>query len=107
MSKHTPGPWHVVSDEAVKVTDNFGATLATATFVHLQGRRVPSEVEANATLMAAAPELLEALKELLAAELAIFPSAEAGKEAQDAWADRRAAARNNAAFVIAKATGAV
>jgi hypothetical protein len=51
-------------------------------------------------------DLLDALRELLAAELAQFPPHEAGKEAQDAWSHRRAAAKNNAVVAIAKATGA-
>lgn len=55
---------------------------------------------AVAKLIAAAPELLEALNDLLSSHLTLMPSAEAGKEAQDAWADRRAAARNTAAALI-------
>lgn len=58
-------------------------------------------------LMKAAPALLTALDELLAAELTQIPPYEAGKEAQDAWADRRAEARNNARKVIAEARGEV
>lgn len=60
--------------------------------------------EARARLIAVGPALLEALVELLAAELIPMPSNEAGREAQDAWADRRAAARNNARAAIARAT---
>jgi len=47
-------------------------------------------------------ELLAALKEFLESELTPFPSAEEGREAQDKWADSKAAARNNASFLIAK-----
>jgi len=53
-------------------------------------------------VLAAAREMLEALKELLASELTLMPPFEAGKDAQDAWVDRRAKARNDAAFIIAK-----
>lgn len=60
------------------------------------------EANANARLIAAAPELFAALKELLASQAATYPPFEAGKTAQDAWADRRAKARNDAAAVIAK-----
>lgn len=60
------------------------------------------EAEANAKLIAAAPELLETLNELFSAGLTQMPSYEAGKEAQDAWADRRAAARNKAAELISR-----
>jgi hypothetical protein len=51
-------------------------------------------------------ELLEALKALLASDLSIIPPFNAGREAQDAWADMRAKARNDAAEVIAKYQGA-
>lgn len=61
--------------------------------------------KADALLIAAAPELLEALKELLASQLAVMPPFEAGAAAQDAWSDRRAKARNDAAWAVAKATG--
>ncbi len=43
---------------------------------------------------------VEALKELLSSGLSEMPPYEAGKEAQDAWADRRAAARNKATSII-------
>lgn len=61
--------------------------------------------EANARLIAAAPGLLAALKELLASEMSIMPPFEAGKDAQDAWADRMAKARNDAAAVINRTEG--
>ena len=41
--------------------------------------------------------LRAALAELLAAESTPMPPYEAGKDAQDAWGDRRAKARNDAA----------
>ena len=47
-------------------------------------------------------ELIDALRELLGAMLELYPTEEAGNEAQDAWADRRFAAINNASFLLAK-----
>jgi len=46
-------------------------------------------------------EALEALRELLETCISAMPSAEHGKEAQDAWADRRAVARKNASAILA------
>jgi len=62
------------------------------------------DTKARAQLCAAAPALLSALEELLAAELTQMPPYEYSKAAQDAWADRRAAAENNARAAIALAT---
>jgi len=60
--KHTPGPWHVIPGVeglfvASKEHDEYYA-LATA---HTLDER--PEMEANAKLIAAAPQLLEALRE--------------------------------------------
>lgn len=52
---HTPGPWHVYRDE---INDEDGLTVAHAV------RFVPpyrAQSDANARLLAAAPDLLEAL----------------------------------------------
>lgn len=63
---HTPGPWHVSPDAAeesyfqdVNILRHSGLAIAVA--VH-NGDIDPSEVKANAYLIAAAPNLLEALK---------------------------------------------
>ena len=45
-------------------------------------------------------EMASALRELLAASMALMPAFEEGAEAQNAWADRRAAARNNAVALL-------
>lgn len=62
MSKHTPGPWHVVEE-----MDDDGDVLYS-----IEADNVPvadiyrkAEHEANARLIAAAPELLEALMSIL------------------------------------------
>jgi len=99
---HTPGPWRLTPYSSIVgrgVVANGGIVIAT-----IHGDPHPS-AEANARLIATAPELLEALRELLASQLTQMPSYEAGKDAQDAWADRRANARNNAAAAIAKSEG--
>jgi hypothetical protein len=73
MSKHTPGPW--TADQYGGIEDARGMTVA----VCVQGEQWQTAdggidveefpYEANARLMAAAPELLEALKELYNASL--------------------------------------
>lgn len=59
---HSPGPWKSDFEEAVGIKDSNGATLAIVTNLHLTGRRHASEVEANARLIAAAPELFKRLE---------------------------------------------
>jgi hypothetical protein len=51
-------------------------------------------------LLADCQALRAALTDLLEAELAPMPLLEAGVEAQNVWADRRAAARNNARALL-------
>ncbi len=58
---HTPGPWHTGTGKAeiiVYATD--GYAVADAKVYH--GRHAEGEAEANARLIAAAPDLLAALK---------------------------------------------
>ena len=59
MSKHTPGPWCVVSEgmASPKVVDANGLGICHTTYA-------PTGAEANARLIAAAPLLYEALQEL-------------------------------------------
>lgn len=69
MNKHTPGPWHVVpygdGNQKVVCSDEAGnwriAFMATSS----GSREELAEIKANARLIAAAPELLEALKDLV------------------------------------------
>ena len=69
MSKHTPGPWKAHLDEAYVVTGPDRGRVAIMTHLKgahgLGGRRSGDESAANARLIAAAPELLEALTDLL------------------------------------------
>ena len=104
---HTPGPWvcfykHKYDEWHVGVPLNSGGGMKVALFPNGCPTHYP---QGDCYLIAAAPDLLAALRELLAAQLTQIPPFEAGKEAQDAWADRRATARNNAAAAIAKAEG--
>jgi hypothetical protein len=72
MSKHTPGPWKLDRDElhygslstvvAGKKSKRFPGYQM---FVDVGGLADVNEQEANARLIASAPELLEALKDLL------------------------------------------
>jgi hypothetical protein len=59
-SKHTPGPWHIGVRQAEQIVyDQKGWAVANATVYH--GKEDREEMRANARLMAAAPEMLEAL----------------------------------------------
>lgn len=58
MSKHTPGPWkqHLVDETLIVASDR--TTVASTSIDYDKAETA----EANARLIAAAPELLEALK---------------------------------------------
>lgn len=86
--QHTPGPWQVNSGA---VFTESGAPIAnmvrdeTATAAGI----APWERDKNAHLIAAAPELLEALEGLAPLILEYFPIAEYGEGST--WAKARAA----------------
>lgn len=63
MSKHTPGPWKVVENGGRMV----GVMKGRSWVVYKSGNdcMMTDELEANANLIAAAPDLLEALELLL------------------------------------------
>jgi hypothetical protein len=61
MTKHTPGPWHV-NGRSIDSIDR--RTVATTEGIYRRERGRPEEQEANARLIAAAPELLAALHDL-------------------------------------------
>jgi len=94
MNNHTPGPWVARLDLPWLVEDSNGGILAS-----LIAPRT-GDMHANAKLIAAAPELLLALRELLSSHLAMMHSREAGAEAQNEWSDRRSLARIKAAALI-------
>lgn len=66
---HTPGPWHVLNNgycvggpPSVQLADPIGAGVAMC----CMAARSPDETAANARLIAAAPELLEACRAMVA-----------------------------------------
>jgi hypothetical protein len=67
MSKHTPGPWAVNPMNAQ--VDEFGGQGMPLPVCHMlwpTDKRKEAETMANARLIAAAPDLLEALERILA-----------------------------------------
>lgn len=58
MSKHTPGPWLV---DATGDGINIVQPVSEDQIAEVFGEQFPDEVEANAQLIAAAPDLLAAL----------------------------------------------
>lgn len=69
-SGHTPGPWEATNEiGAIGQVVAMGAVVdGPSWFVNAPGRPVPdSEVPHNARLIAAAPDLLKAAKEVMAA----------------------------------------
>lgn len=67
-TQHTPGPWRV-NGRSIDATDVCVATIETiyrAPAGSYYDRAYVAETEANARLIAAAPELLDALRAVLA-----------------------------------------
>ena len=68
MTKHTPAPWKAEFDEAVSVRSEDGSRICTINWLRgrhgLKGRIDGDEGNANARLIAAAPDLLETLKQI-------------------------------------------
>ena len=98
MSAHTPGPWTFEGDEieaAAEVVNCQFVKVAPHRFVAVEGR-TETEAIANAHLIAAAPELLEALIDVVAiAQLDKWDQAVSGRQSF-LW---------NAKVAIAKAKG--
>ena len=62
MSKFTPGPWKTFFGETVRIRNSVKGTVAIITHLERRGRRKPEEARANSYLIAAAPDMYEALK---------------------------------------------
>ena len=105
MSKHTPGPWRILPEECDKPYIRVRGTVLGARYkvanvitpsyegVH---EREAEETRANARLIAAAPELLEALKLMV----------ERFADSAGYFGDFKSDAVKNAEAAIAKAEGA-
>jgi hypothetical protein len=62
-SKHTPGPWVAeLQGNDWKVSHEWEGGLAFVAEQPIRSQRNPEKTEANARLIAAAPDLLEALR---------------------------------------------
>jgi hypothetical protein len=62
MSKHTPGPWQVGHFDSNMICDSDGANRGCSPIARVEG--TAAKRRANARLIAAAPDLLEALRPL-------------------------------------------
>lgn len=89
QGKHTPGPWEVRHDDAEKVEANDGEGVA----VMSGGHRGTVERAANARLIAAAPELLAALRIIAEWDPAASPNEPGGMSIMDAIDIAQAAIR--------------
>lgn len=96
MSKHTPGPWHVGKGEQAQIVyDEGGWAVANAVVFHR--KHEPGSTLVNARLIAAAPDLLEALDTI---SRLYNHDASVGENSMAAY-DAACIAR----YAIAKATG--
>lgn len=91
MSKHTPGPWKFYDDSNDGKTNRIEIVAIGKTVARIY-HSVPAEDLPNARLIAAAPDLLEALREI-----------EAGTQFWDSYPIEHPYGKAKAA--IAKATG--
>ena len=62
MGSHTPGPWHRNIPPAARYPTVWSGRNKHVAYVKTSADLTPEEIEANITLIAAAPDLLEALK---------------------------------------------
>lgn len=68
QSLHTPGPWKIDYADTITVREEAKNGRICSLYMLMPGnygRRSPREVEANARLIAAAPDLLDACKEFV------------------------------------------
>lgn len=95
MNKHTPGPWMLDGDAGSMSLDVIARSERIAMIDCEVCRMEDSEVDANGLLIAAAPDLLDALSTLL----------RAATEARWPLVGEQMAPMNMARAAIAKATG--
>lgn len=97
MTQHTPGPWAATGQDIV--AEHLRETLSSGREVRLRianakdagGALDLETVKANARLIAAAPELLAALKNVMLAHTADIETYTEGEFALEAWAQAEAA----------------
>ena len=67
MNKHTPGPWFAVADKGQTIirTSRSSAAFSPLAIVKGDKRDTLKDQEANARLIAAAPDLIDALSEII------------------------------------------
>jgi hypothetical protein len=89
MSKHTPGPWRMRTERSIDRGTAYGIETCEADWKRTRSVVPPLYInEADARLIAAAPDMLEALEEVMSCE----------ENEQMRWAQKARAA-------IAKARG--
>src|SRR4051812_37285483 len=101
MSKHTPGPWVIWNKRAGNGSIQYIQALGADEYLaQVFGGSLPAEtVQANGRLIAAAPELLGAIKEFLRCAPAFLETSDKCE------IDDYASAIRGAASAIAKAEG--
>jgi hypothetical protein len=66
MNKHTPGPWELEAGRTLRTrSGTFYLTYGTEPKTGKWSFDSPTELDANARLIAAAPDMLEALEDVL------------------------------------------
>ena len=111
MSKYTKGPWHVGERRgehiAIKHSDNTPGAISWTLALAVARPTWAAEAEANARLIAAAPELLEALQDLMGViNAAGLHNLQIGVQlGPTVWFVKANDAMNYAARAVAKATG--
>jgi len=102
MSTYTPGPWHKSNTKCGGYIFSDSLSVNIAEVFNLSGFGTRGEDDANARLIAAAPELLEALENMLEA---FSPDIYRMTAAQFGKAGEAEIASQNARTAIAKAKG--
>lgn len=103
-TKHTPGPWHTGTTANTKysIYERFGQQIAESFAGVFIGNTPSAAREANARLIAAAPELLEALEQC---RIALEPYDDVKPRDWKTDREKLAFAHQAARAAIAKATG--
>jgi hypothetical protein len=106
-AKHTPGPWvrrNIASARDIYIAEANDGGAPSVAIVPTRVSRLADEEDANARLIAAAPDLLAALRRIVASDDA-HATLHAPDDDDIARMVEYAAAFDNARAAIAKATG--